>query len=162
MTVDGEETWVCGNCRYYRLRREGGMYSTTNNDEIGERTFLSYRDAKEKACGYLRSHTDIILADDIKPLSIAAYSYVRAFDDRVMTAFYCDLGDDMYYIQEFMTFHYICKGKKWIKRFMEQHEFKHGNPQEIQGYEPRFKNMYKCVKPSDWLYAESGYSYAVG
>ena len=89
------------------------MYFTTNNDEIGERTFLGYRDAKEKACGYLRSHTDIILADDVKPLSIAAYSYVRAFDDRVMTAFYCDLGDAMYYIQEFMTFHYICKGKKW-------------------------------------------------
>lgn len=24
------------------------------------------------------------------------------------------------------------------------------------------ENMYKCVNPSDWLYVECGYAYAVG
>lgn len=167
MIVDDEETWICGNCRYYRLRKECGTYDVTNNDEIGERAFLNYEDARNKTYEYLRSHIDIILAEDIKPLSIVAYSYVRNCDNRTMTAFYCDLGDDMYYIKEFMTFHHICKnGKKKkenvIDKFMEQQEFKYENPQEIQGCVPHFKNMYKCVKPSDWLYAEHRYVYAVG
>lgn len=167
MTVYDEETWIYGNCRYYRLQRECGAYSATNNDEIGERAFLSYEDARNKAYEYLRSHIDIILAEDMKPLSTVAYSYVRKCDNRKMTAFYCDLGNDMYYIKEFMTFHHICKnGKKKkenvVKKFMEQQEFKYENPHEIQGYVPHFKNMYKCVKPSDWLYAECRYAYAVG
>lgn len=165
--VDGERTWICGNSRYYRLRKEGGTYDVTSNDKIGERAFLDYEYARNKAYEYLRSHIDIILSEDIKPLSIVAYSYVRDCDNRTMTAFYCDLGDDMYYIKEFMTFHHICKnGKKKkenvIDKFMEQQEFKYENPQEIQGYVPHFKNMYKCAKPSDWLYAECGYAYAVG
>lgn len=162
MIVDDEETWICGNCRYYRLRKEGGTYDVTNNDEIGERAFLDYEDARNKAYEYLRSHIDIILAEDINPLNIVAYSYVRKCDNRVMTAFYCDLGKDVYYIKEFMTFHHICKGKKWVKKFMEQQEFRYENLQEIQGYAPHFKNMYKCVNPSDWLYAECGYAYAMG
>lgn len=162
MIVDGERTWICGNSRYYRIRKECGTYDVTNNDEMGERAFLDYEDARNKAYEYLRSHIDIILAEDIKPLSIVAYSYVRKCDNRTMTAFYCDLGEDMYYTKEFMTFHHICKGKNRAKKFMEQQEFKYENPQEIQGYVPHFKNMYKCVKPSDWLYAECGYTYAVG
>ena len=167
MIVCDEETWICGNYRYYRLRKECGTYAVTNNDDIGERAFLNYEDARNKAYEYLRSHIDIILAEDVKPLSTIAYSYVRKCDNRTMTAFYCDLGNDMYYIKEFMAFHHICKnGKKKkedvIKKFMEQQEFKHENLQEIQGYVPHFKNMYKCVKPSDWLYAECGYVYAAG
>jgi len=167
MIVDDENTWSCGNSRYYRLQKACGTYSVTSNDEIGERAFLSYEDARNKAYEYLRSHIDIILAEDIKPLSTVAYSYVRKCDNRVMTAFYCDLGDDMYYIKEFMTFHHICKNRKKkkedvVKKFMEQQEFKYENPKEIRGYVPQFKNMYKCVKLSDWLYAECGYTYAVG
>lgn len=167
MIVDDERTWICGNSRYYRLRKEGGTYDVTNNDEIGERAFWEYEDARNKAYEYLRSHIDIILAEDIRPLSTVAYSYVRDCDNRAMTAFYCDLVDDMYYIKEFMTFHHICKnGKKKkenvIDKFMEQKEFKYENPWEIQGYVPHFKNMYKCVKSSDWLYADCRYAYAVG
>lgn len=167
MTVHDENTWICGDCRYYRLRRNCGTYSVTNNDEIGKRAFFNYEDARSKAYEYLRSHIDIILAEDIKPLSTVAYSYVRECDNREMIAFYCDLGCDMYYIKEFMTFHHICKnGKKKkenvIKKFMEQQEFNYDKPKEIQGYVPHFKNMYKCAKPSDWLYAECGYAYAVG
>ena len=162
MIVCNEEAWICSDCKYYRLQKERGTYSVTNNNEMGERAFLNYEDARNKAHEYLRSHIDIILAKDIKPLSTVAYSYARECDNREMTAFYCDLGEDMYYIKEFMTFHHICKSKKWIKKFMEQQEFKYDKPKEIQGYVPHFKNMYKCVKPSDWLYAECEYTYSVG
>lgn len=166
MTVCDEEAWIYGDCKYYRLQKECGTYSVTNNDEIGKRVFLSYEDARNKTYEYLLSHTGIILAEDIKPLSTVAYSYARECDNREMTAFYCDLGGDMYYIKEFMTFHHICKsGKKKenvIDRFMEQQEFRYGNPKKIQGYVPHFKNMYKCAKPSDWLYAECEYTYSVG
>lgn len=167
MVVDDEEAWIFGNCKCYRLRKECGTYSTVSNDEMGERAFLNYGDARNKAYEYLRSHIDIILAEGIKPLNTVAYSYVRECDNRTMTAFYCDLGDDMYYIKEFMTFHHICKnGKKKkedvVDRFMKQQEFRYCNPKKIQGYIPHFKNMYKCVEPSDWLYAEFGYTYAIG
>ncbi len=79
-----------------------------------------------------------------------------------MTAFYCDLGDDMYYIKEFVTYHHIIKGRKAIKKFMEQQEFEYDNPKKIDGFVPHFKNMYKCTEQSDWDYAECEYTYAVG
>lgn len=156
-------TWIHGDCeRGYRLIRENGLYDVTNNEELGETTFTDYEKAMKKADEYLKSHNRIILVGDIKPISTVAYSYVRDCDNREMTSFYCDLGDDMYYIKEFVTFHHIIKGKKAIKKFMEQQEFKYDNPKEIDGFVPHFKNMYKCTEHSDWDYAEFGYTYAVG
>ena len=161
-TVSGE-TWVYGGCeRGYRLVKENGLYAVTDNKELGETAFSDYEKALEKADEYLKSHNGIILAGDIKPISIVAYSYIRDCDNRGMTAFYCDLGDDLYYIKEFMTYHHIIKGKKAIKKFMEQQEFEYCNPKEIDGFVPHFKNMYKCTEHSDWDYAECGYTYAVG
>lgn len=161
-TVSGER-WIYGDCeRGYRLIRESGLYAVTNNNELGETTFTDHEQAKETAGKYLKSHDRIILASDIKPIITVAYSYIRDCDNREMTAFYCDLGDDMYYIKEFMTFHHIIKGKKAIKEFVEQQEFKYDNPREIDGFVPRFKNMYKCTEQSDWDYAECEYTYAVG
>lgn len=161
-TVSGE-TWIYGDCeRGYKLIRDVGLYAVTNNNELGETTFTDYEQAKQKANEYLKLHDGIILAEDIKPISTVTYSYIRNCDSREMTAFYCDLGDDMYYIKEFMTFHHIIKGKKAIKRFMKQQEFKYDSPKEIDGFVPHFKNMYKCTEHSDWDYAECGYTYAVG
>ena len=116
----------------------------------------------EKGGGDPKSHDGIILAGDIKPICTVAYSYIRDCDNRKMTAFYCDLGDGMYYIKEFMTFHHITKDKKASKKFMEQQEFKYGKPKEIDCFVPHFKNMYKCTEQSNWDYAECEYTYAVG
>ena len=151
--------------KYYEGVRKGldiaeEIFTCANYEKDEEPTYAD--DVLDVIYEYLRSHIDIILAEDINPLNIVAYSYVRKCDNRTMTAFYCDLGEDMYYTKEFMTFHHICKGKNQVKKFMEQQEFKYENPQEIQGYVPHFKNMYKCVKPSDWLYADHRYVYAVG
>lgn len=79
-----------------------------------------------------------------------------------MTAFYCDLGNDMYYIKEFMTYHHISRGRKAVRKFMEQQELKHASLKQIAGYVPRFKNMYRCSEHTEWVYAESEYQYATG
>ena len=158
-----DETWIYGDCkRAYRLIKESGGYDVVDNDELGKSSFTDYESAKQKANEYLKSHDGIILESDIKPISTVAYSYIRDCDSREMTAFYCDLGNDMYYIKEFMTFHHIIKGKKAIKKFMEQQEFKYDKPKEIEDFAPHFKNMYKCAEQSDWDYAECEYAYAVG
>lgn len=161
-TASGE-TWIYGDCeRGYRLIRESGLYGVTNNEELGETAFTDCEQARQKADEYLKSHEGIILGSDIKPISTVAYSYIRDCDNQEMTAFYCDLGNDMYYIKEFMTYHHITKGKNTIKKFMEQQEFKYDNPKKIDGFVPHFKNMYKCAEHSDWDYAECGYTYSVG
>lgn len=99
------ETWIYEDCeRGYRLIKEIGLYGVTNNEELGKTAFTDYEQTKQKADEYLKSHDGIILAGDIKPISTVAYSYIRDCDNREMTAFYCDLGDDMYYIKEFMTY----------------------------------------------------------
>lgn len=165
--TDNEKSWVCGennNNRGYRLIRQDGGYGCTWNDDLGKVAFTKYNDAREKADEYLKTHDGIILAKDIKPISTVAYSQVRG-DGKQLTAFYCDLGNGMYYIKEFITFHHICKGKnadKAIKRFMQQQEFKNNKYKDIAGYVPSFKNMYKCTKQSDWDYAECGYSHVTG
>lgn len=161
---DDENSWICGeNNRGYRLIRDTGGYDCTWNDRIlGKEAFTDYESAKQKADEYLKSHDGIILAGDIKPICTIAYSYIRDCDNREMTVFYCDLGDDMYYIKEFMTYHHIIKGKKAINKFMEQQEFQYDSPKEIDGFVPNFKNMYKCTEQSDWDYAECEYTYAVG
>lgn len=165
--ADNEKSWICGeDNRGYRLVLKDGGYSCTWNDRIlGKEAFTDYESAKAKADEWLNTHSGIIFAEDIKSLNTVAYSYIRGIDGREMTAFYCDLGNDMYYIKEFMTFHHICKGKnadKAIKRFVQQQEFKHNKPKEVVGYVPSLKNMYKCTRQSDWDYAECGYSYATG
>lgn len=162
--VNDEKSWICGeNNRGYRLTRESGGYTCTWNDRIlGKEAFTDFRSARQKADEYLNSHDGIILAGDIKPITTVAFSYIRDCDRREMTAFYCDIGNDMYYIKEFMTYHHICKGEKAIKKFMEQQEFEYDNPVQIDGYVPKFKNMYKCTSQSDWDYAECEYTYAVG
>lgn len=162
-TVSGK-SWICGDDnRGYSLIKENGLHEVIWNSKIlGQEAFVDYESAREKAEEYLRSHSGIILAEDIKPISITAFSYIRDVDSREMTAFYCDLGDEMYYVKEFMTYHHFIKGKKAIKKFMEQQEFEHCSTKEIDGFLPHFKNMYKCTEQSDWEYAECDYYYAVG
>lgn len=161
-TVSGE-TWIYkGFRRGYRLTKGNGLYAVTNNNELGKTAFTGYGDAKQKADEYLKSHDGIILAEDIKAISIAAYSYIRDCDSREMTAFYCDIGDDMYYIEGFMTYAHIIKGGKAVKGFMGQQEFKYDSPKEIENFVPHFKNMYKCAGQSNWDYAECGYAYSMG
>lgn len=159
-----ENSWICGESnRGYRLVKDTGGYTCTWNDRIlRKEAFTDYESARNKADEYLKTHDGIILASDIRPISTVAYSYIRDCDSRKMTAFYCDLGDDMYYIKEFMTYHHIIKGKKAVKKFMEQQEFKYDNPKQIDDFVPHFKSMYRCTEQSDWDYAECEYAYAVG
>lgn len=163
-TVTDEDSWLCGeNDRGYRLIKESGTYDITWNSRIlNEEAFTDCEAARIKADKYLNTHDGIILAKDIKPISVVAYSYIRDCDNKELTAFYCDLGNDTYYIKEFMTFHHICKGKKAIKDFMRQQEFTYDNTKQIEGFMPTFQNMYRCTGTTDWEYAEAEYAKAVG
>lgn len=163
-TVSGyENSWICGeNNRGYRLVKDTGSYTCTWNDKINKEAFTDYESAKSKADEYLKAHSKIIIASDIKPINVVAYSYIRDSDKKELFSFYCDLGDNMYYVKEFITFHHIVKGNKGIKKFMEQQEFKYNKLKQIDDFIPHFKNMYKCIKPSNWDYAECEYTYAIG
>lgn len=160
------ENWLCGKGeneiytdRGYRLMFETGGYGATWNSKIGVECFLEKELAEEKAEQYLKTH-DVILGKDIKPISTVAYQYMRDADKRKMTSFYCELENGLYYLKEFMTFHHIVKNEA-LKKFMEQQEFKYCQPEKVE-HTPNLKNMYRCTEQSDWLYAESGYSYAIG
>ncbi len=158
------DSWICGeNNRGYRLVNERGIYDCTwNNRILAQEIFMDYENAMMKADKYLQSHDGVILAKGIKPISTVAYSCEKYYDNKTRMAFYCDLGNDMYYVKEFMSYHHIIKGRKAVKRFMEQQEFKEDNPKQIYGFLPSLKNMYKCTEQSDWDYAECEYVYAVG
>lgn len=161
-----DENWLFGKSkgesypnRGYRIQFDGGGYGVVSNDGIGDVWFLQKEFAEERAKYFLETH-DVILGKDIKPISTTAYRYVRDVNKRTMTAFYCELENGMYYIKEFMTYHHIA-GEKSVKKFKEQQEFKYCNVEQIE-YKPEFKNMYRCTKQSDWIYAEAGYTCAIG
>lgn len=159
--VSNDGTWCCkGHDGKYRIEKTSGLFGGWNNSR-DEEIFLDYSKAKEQADEYMKTH-EVIPASSIKPESIAAYSYIRGCDGREMVAFYCDIGNGMYYIKEFMTFHHIVKNSKAVRKFMEQQEFKQEKVEQIEDFVPHFKNMYKCTKHSNWDYAECEYTYAVG
>ena len=80
-----------------------------------------------------------------------------------MTAFYTDIGNGMLYMKEFMSYHHVVENTpKNITHFMEQKEFSIPGVHRVN-FTPGFKNMYRTKKPGDsWIYAEAGYSAAIG
>lgn len=156
-----DETENNPNNRGYRVEYRDGYTDNTWNKDLGERTFTDYNSAKEKAAEYIKKHTEIILAEDIKIVSTVAFSCTRK-SGSTQIAFYCDIGNGMYYIKDFERFAYICKGKDGVKEFMNQKEIKKGEAVCIENFAPVLKNMYKTSKHSNWDYTECGCSYAVG
>jgi len=109
-------------------------------------------------------HSDVIQAKDIIPVTTEAYSYIRDCDNRTMTTFMCDIGNDLLYIKGLMTYSHIChKSNEVIKDFREQQEFKYVDVQEIIDYQPQFKNMYPCKDnlkgKLSWIYAEVSFGH---
>lgn len=144
------------NNRGYHLEN----YGCTHNDRIGVDCFTDREDA-DKLAEKNRRSLDCILAKDIEIKSVKAFQYVRKVDNRTMTSFIADIGNDTAYVKEFMTFHHIIQGfDKAMKGFMKQQEFKYVDAVEVE-LNPEIKNMYRCVG-SDWLYAECGYSGCIG
>lgn len=160
------ETWKYGKNpamgRSYQLVGENGLYHITTNESIAMgNTVMDYDAARKLSQKYLLEH-DVIMADSINPISVKAYSYIRKSDSRELIAFICDLGNETYYVKEFYTYHHIVKGKKTVKKFMEQSEFQNEKTKELSDFVPVFKNMYKCTEISSWAYGESEYTYATG
>lgn len=137
-------------------------YNVTSNSKLGVDCFRLEIDARKIADQYLHTH-DVICAKDIQHGDVIAYSYIRDLDERVMTAFYTDIGNGMLYMKEFMSFHHSVKNTpKNIKHFIEQKEFSKPGVHKVN-FTPSFKNMYHSKEPGDsWIYAEAGYSAAIG
>lgn len=161
-----ERTWTYGNNdeeRGYRIinKISSSDYFTNNKELSNSIAFTDFDAAKKKALEYLAAHPNVIMAGDIKPLSVTAYSYIRKIDNRKLISYCCDLGDDTYYLKGFITYEHIIIGKKKaLKEFKNQTEME--KAVEYSDFEPEFKNMYKCTDLSNWDYGESKYNYAIG
>lgn len=159
-----DENWVCNeDNRGYRLQYDDGCYDCVWNSNLESVGFRNLKDAKIKAEKFLSEH-DVIRAEDIHPIYVAAYQYVRECDGRTMTAFYCELDNGMAYFKDFVTYHYmVCvdKKKNAVKKFYKQQEFQYNDVKQVD-YEPVFKNMYRICQKYDWDYSEAGHSYSVG
>lgn len=156
--VHDEKSWICGeNERGYRLKKVKGCWGSCINSEIGKTYFTDY----EIACSVAKSNLglyEVISAESIKPIKTVAYLYRRECDNREMIAFYSVLDNGMMYVKQFYTYHHIVNhNAKNIKKFMKGGGFEYCNAKEIE-FEPVFKNMYKCHKDADWIYAEAEYS----
>ena len=162
-TVTEEKSWIFGtDNRGYRLVDKDGIYNVTSNSKLGVDCFRLESDARQIAEQYLDTH-DVICAKDIQHGDVIAYSYIRDLDGREMTAFYTDIGNGLLYMKEFMSYHYIVENTpKNIRHFMEQQEFSRPGVHKVN-FTPSFKNMYRSKEPGDsWIYAEAGYSAAIG
>ena len=139
-------------------------YDIITHTKIGKNYFLSKQEANASALSYIEGNRkNIILAEDLHPVTTEAYRYVRECDGRMMVTFYSVLEDGNLYMKEFLTFEHIldCKGsdkvrEKYIREFREQRQFKFCTVQRFD-YAPAYSNMYRCKPGYDWMYAESGY-----
>lgn len=160
-----DEKWYIEHLETYGNRTKvDGHYGVVLDSDIGTKVFLKRKQADELAEKYLQSH-NVIRSEDIHPIKTVAYSFYNELLERDTIAFYSELDNGMLYIKEFMTYEHLVlekNKKKAIKRFMDQHEFQHNDPQLIE-YEPKFKNMYRInILRYDWDYAEADHCNAVG
>lgn len=161
-----EENWLCGDrkCdRGYRVLKESGSYDVVSNSKIGQDVFVEEGAAKTISEKFLAEHT-VIRAENIIVREVVAYSYIRDVDNRKMTAFYCDIGNELLYMKDFMTFHHIMRNcNKTIKEFMKEIDEMKGLGVDVERieYQPNPKNMYLC-RGGNWLYTEAGCTYGVG
>lgn len=164
--VTADTSYLCGENnedRGYRLLQDNGLYDIALNSTIGTVFFTDLTVAKKVAADYLAAHKDgIILAKDIKPVSVSAYSFIRK-DGAEKIAFYADLGNGNYYVRGFMTYDRVEPEEKAMREFMQQKEFAYYKITEKKKHKPQFKTMYKCTNTdSGWLYAENKFAAAVG
>ena len=159
-----DEYWYIEHLKTYGNRtRVHGVYGVVLDSIIGNRVLFEKEKAEEIAEIYLQNH-EVIRASEINPIETVAYSYKTITTGEKMLAFYSVLDNGMVYVKGFTTFEHLMlkeHAKKEIKKFIEQQEFKHSNPQKIE-YIPKFKNMYRIKLKYDWDYAEARHSYAVG
>ena len=160
------ENWLCGdgqNDRGYRVLKESGAYGVVFNSKKGQDVFTDEESAILISEKFIAEHR-VIRAKEINVRDAVAYSYIRNVDDRKMVAFYCDIGNGLLYMKDFMTFHHITKNcDKTIKEFMKGIDEMRGYGADVERieYTPNPKNMYLC-SGGDWLYTEAGCSYGIG
>ncbi len=149
----GGRTWTCGNNnRGYDLD-----YDTTWNTQIGRYVFTDRESADKVAAQYLEENLQHILGKDIRTTEVVAYRVCPS--ERDVIQWYAVLENGDIYFHYGSKYEHIGK-KKEIKQFEENRKYYIGSDgyTELQDYKPEFKNMYKCDKSDDWLYAEARYN----
>lgn len=132
----------------------------TWNSKIGRTTFTSYEDAEKAANEYIATNvSDVILAKDIKPVKVVAYSYAGYEDDVI--DYYAILEDGNIYYRYGSLYEHIGTDIE-IKKFEKDMADTIKNHKDIiilEDYNPIFKNMYKVDNKDNWLYAAARYQY---
>lgn len=151
-----DRTWsLSGGNRGYDLD-----HWQTWNSKIGKTTFTCYEDAEKTANEYIAANeNDVILAKDIKPVKVVAYSYAGYEDDVI--DYYAILEDGNIYYSYGSMYEHIGTDAE-IKKFeqgMAESIKNHKNITILEDYKPTFKNMYKVDKKDSWLYAAARYQY---
>ena len=147
-------TWeLSGSDRGYDLD-----HWTTWNSKIGRTTFTSYKDAKKAANEYITTNaTDVILAKDIKPVKVVAYSYI--YYEHEIIYFYAILEDGTVYRHSDGIYEHIGKDAKYEINYFEERMNMKKDITILEDYKPTFNNMYKVDKNDNWLYAAARYQW---
>ena len=183
---DGQSVWVVrrGEVFFYkvvgqpymcedktwRYHAKNECWTNFSENEIGLSVFTEESVANELAEIYL-TYSDVIRKEDIKPIEVKAYHFIRSCDEREMVAFYAILPDGKAYIKNFYTYHHIIdygsvdKAKKKLEKdFLNNQGFRCENAEELLNpmEHIEFHNMYPCREDVDWDYADEGYSGCIG
>lgn len=158
MDIVTGETWTCGEGnRGYRLKRISGCWDCTWNVQINKVVFSDRESAERIAAQYLAGN-DHILAKDIRVTNVVAYQYED--DYRKIINFYSVLENGDIYYHYGRMYEHIGKSEE-IKKFEDDRKqhLKSDGYTELEDYQPKYANMYKCSKQGSWLYAAARYEF---
>ena len=136
------------------------------NDSIGDSVFTTLEAVEAKVKQILKgTHDDVILASDIKVLSVEAYAYTRETDSHTIILYIADIGNDMYLVKGYMTYERILIGKEKAYGDFKEEQKKvtayGATLRPLEGYKPEIKNMYRCSDHTYWDYTVSECAYAI-
>lgn len=161
-TVYDEKPWDCGGYLGYRLY-DGIGYNCTWDNSIGKTAFTDIKPAKEITADWKQKY-EVILSEDIKPIEVKAWHYIRDCDSHEMIAYYGILPDGKAYIRDYMTYAHMIdyksveNSRKAIQKIFTNKKYPDDNAFD---YQPKYKNMYPCKNDSGWQWTESRCSHSM-
>lgn len=157
------ENWCLsdGKSRGYRLQAENGLHNVVTNDSTD--FYRTQEEAEEAARKWLNGK-EVISPEQIIFSSVEAYQYIRESDGRKMTAFLGVMESGDLYIKNFYTYHHVIKDSKKARKSFQEDLDRHANCniEQIEGYVPEVKRMYRCKDGDSWMYAEARYGGSIG
>lgn len=144
--------------------------TTTNDEELGTRTFTSKKEAEEKADDYLKNHL-VMLSSNIGGKETHCYTIHRSADNKDLYAWYSigypQVGSEecTLFIHGFYTFQHAIifetekKARDYIKNVFMLENVKQYKAKECDLSHVDFDNLYPCKDGCDWAWAEASYTF---